>query len=321
MLKDKTVSIIIPVFNGEKYLPQCLQSLINQSHKDIRIFVVNDNSVDNSLSIATQFADKDNRITIIDNKKNRGVSFARNCALEKVDTNYFCFIDCDDWVEPDYISTLLNLFDNNTAFTCCGYKYQKRNNKNFKNKTFFNKTFTSEKALEEVVSDKYLFGFTWNKMFRSEALKQGIKFDQSLNAGEDLIFCISYLLNFPKSNVKYTSKKLYHYIKTKGSASGMSCNLQKFNNQKTLFDALENIKTLPELSNNKQFCSKINSWIFLMSLQFTVYSKKLKLKDEIKFFKNLSKKYLQDYKLQKNTYSSFRKHGVLLYNLIKMFIF
>lgn len=320
MIENKSVSIIIPVYNGEKHLSQCLYSLINQTHKNIKIIAVNDNSKDNSLKVLNEFAKSDSRITVINNKINHGVSFTRNCALEKTDTDYFCFVDCDDWVDPDYITTLLSLFDEDTAFTSCSYEYQKRTDRNFKNKKFFNKTFTIKEALSEVVSDKYLFGFPWNKMFRADTLKNNVRFDSDLYAGEDLVFCISYLLNTEKSNIKYTSKKLYHYTKTNGSASSMKCSVDKFNKQKNLFPTLENTKTVPKLSNNSDFCSKINSWIFLMSLQFTMYAKQLKLKNELIFFKNLSAKYLPDYKAQKKTYSSFRKYGVLMYNLIRLFI-
>ena len=316
----KEVSIIVPMYNCEKYLKECVDSLLNQTYKDIKVILVNDGSPDNSVEIAKEYAKQDKRVVVIDNKENRGVSSVRNDGLDKLDTEYFCFVDSDDRVEKDYVSTLLSMFDENTIFTACSYKYEKRNSKNFKSKKEKIITFTKNEALKEVVSDKTFFGFTWNKMYKKSILN-GVRYNKEVHAGEDLIFNIDYIDNCPENGIaKFTTKKLYHYTKTKGSASGMSCSEKKFFRQKTLFNALEKIKTVKNHNKDEEFCSRINSWYFLMSLQFTVYAHNLKLKEEKNFFKQKSKEYLLDYKKNKKAYSTFRKCGVLLYYLIRIFM-
>lgn len=97
------VSVIIPVYNGEKYLEKCLDSVINQSYKDLEIIVINDGSVDNTLNILKEYQKKDKRIIIID-KKNEGQAIARNIGLSKATGKYVTFIDSDDFVDLNMIN-------------------------------------------------------------------------------------------------------------------------------------------------------------------------------------------------------------------------
>ncbi len=318
---EKPVSIIVPVYNGEKYLQQCLNSLINQDYKNIKIYVVNDASTDNSVEIIKEFTKKDSRINLIDNSVNGGVSKARNTALQKLDSDYFTFVDCDDWVEPNFISKLVSMHDKNTLFTSCGYEYQKRSTKPYKNNSEIIKLYSANEAVGEVVTYKDIFCFSWNKLYKTSMLKS-LVFPEEVGLGEDSIFNIHYIANniTESAIIKSTNQKLYHYIKTKGHLSSMSCNKQKFYKQKTLFNALESSKTLPQLKDNKEFTERVNSIIFLLSLQFIVFSKKMKLKEEKQYFKSLAKKYKSDYKKQKNNYDTFRRHGIFLYNMINMFM-
>ncbi len=99
-MKKIKISIIIPVYNVEKYLSQCLDSLVNQTFKDIEIICVNDGSPDNSLEILNSYAQKDSRVKVI-SQENSGASIARNNALDHVTGEYIMFVDGDDWVELD----------------------------------------------------------------------------------------------------------------------------------------------------------------------------------------------------------------------------
>ena len=98
------VSVIIPVYNTENYLRACLDSVVNQTLRDIEIICVNDGSTDNSLSILKEYAQKDSRIVLI-NQKNAGVSVARNNAIAVAKGEYLAFLDSDDWFEPDAVET------------------------------------------------------------------------------------------------------------------------------------------------------------------------------------------------------------------------
>ncbi len=108
------VSIIVPVYNVEKYLKRCLDSLISQTLKDIEIICVNDGSKDNSDKILEEYARKDSRIIII-NQENQGISVARNNGMDIAKGKYVGFVDSDDWVDSDFFEKLYNAAEKNNA--------------------------------------------------------------------------------------------------------------------------------------------------------------------------------------------------------------
>ncbi len=102
------ISVIVPVYNVEQYLPKCLDSIINQTFKDIEIICVDDCSTDDSLNILKKFQNKDNRINILRHKINKGLSAARNTAIKTANGEFIYFIDSDDWIDLDYLETMFN---------------------------------------------------------------------------------------------------------------------------------------------------------------------------------------------------------------------
>ena len=104
MSKNPLVSIIVPVYNNEKYLRQCLDSITNQTFKDIEIILVDDGSTDNSASICEEYAKEDSRVVFI-HSENKGVSNARNIGIDKSKGKFIMFCDSDDWLENDYIES------------------------------------------------------------------------------------------------------------------------------------------------------------------------------------------------------------------------
>lgn len=105
------VSIIIPIYNVEQYLAQCLDSVINQTYKNIEIICVNDCSLDNSFRILDEYSKNDKRIKIINRENNGGLSAARNTGLDNASGKYIYFLDSDDWIDLDYIEKMLNAAD------------------------------------------------------------------------------------------------------------------------------------------------------------------------------------------------------------------
>ncbi|WP_150464413.1 glycosyltransferase family 2 protein [Francisella sp. XLW-1] len=115
------ISIIVPVYNTEKYLYRCLDSIINQTYKNLEIIIVNDGSSDNSLEICQQYANRDDRVILID-KENGGLSSARNTGLDVCNGQYISFIDSDDWVSKNYIESLyLNLMESDAEISFLAY--------------------------------------------------------------------------------------------------------------------------------------------------------------------------------------------------------
>lgn len=109
----KTISIIVPIYNVDPFLHQCLDSLVGQTYKNIEIIIINDGSQDNSKSVFSEYASKDDRIVIIDKEKNEGVAAARNDAMKIASGEYFMFVDGDDWIELDACERLMRIMDGN----------------------------------------------------------------------------------------------------------------------------------------------------------------------------------------------------------------
>lgn len=212
--ENDLVSVIVPVYNAERYLKIGVESIIKQTYKNIEIILINDGSKDGSLQLCKDYNEKDSRIRVID-KENSGVSAARNLGIANAKGKYVCFVDSDDYVESDYIEKLLNNVQDKTM-TFCGYyidSYKKcavispleikhRENECVKIKDSF--------------TDVFHHGFLaaiWNKIYEVERLRENdIRFDESLSLGEDLLFNLEYLKT-GINNFKYVSIPLYHYVK------------------------------------------------------------------------------------------------------------
>ena len=170
------VSIIVPVYNVEKYLETCLDSLVNQTLKDVEIICVNDGSKDDSLLILQDYARRDSRIKVV-NKENEGQSVARNIAIEMATGEYLGFVDSDDWVDSDYFEKLYNSAKKHDCdIACAGFKRCR------KNKQRVSKSFEAELVCTNV-NDKVRMdnlpshNYIWNKIYRLSTWKDlGIKF-------------------------------------------------------------------------------------------------------------------------------------------------
>ncbi len=112
------ISVLIAVYNTEKYLRECLDSLVNQSLKDIQIVCINDASTDSSGNILNEYASKDNRIDVIHFKENKGISKARNAGLEIAKGKYVCFLDSDDWMAPNTLEEIVDKFAEDPENDC-----------------------------------------------------------------------------------------------------------------------------------------------------------------------------------------------------------
>ena len=143
-MKEELVSIIVPIYNVEKYLEQCVISLINQSYKNIEIILINDGSTDNSIDIMNKYKKLDGRVKCYC-KVNGGLSDARNYGISVSKGKYIVFVDSDDYVEKDYISILYNLIiENNVKISQCGI-----------NKVYENKVLDIYKYDHMLLLDKY----------------------------------------------------------------------------------------------------------------------------------------------------------------------
>lgn len=209
MNSNKLVSIIVPIYNVEKYLEKCVCSILNQDYNNLEVILVNDGSTDKSLEICERLQKKDNRIKII-NQKNLGVSAARNNGFYYSKGDYICFIDSDDIIEIDMVSTLVKLLQENECevANCNIHIIEKdKTEKNFytnKNIKIYNSSELKKYFLLGKVSHA-----CWDKMYKREVLE---KVNFVLNStSEDRYFCWKLYKTINKMVV--TSKVGYHYIR------------------------------------------------------------------------------------------------------------
>lgn len=191
------VSIIVPVYNVEKYLKRCLDSLVNQTLKDIEIICVNDGSTDGSLAILDEYVRNDDRIVVI-NQENSGQSVARNRGIDVAKGEYLGFVDSDDWVSEDYFEKLYNSAIQNNAEIAVGgiIRLHRFNRRKFL--TFDKEIVTSDINLKFELCDMPEKSYVWNKIYKSSKLKEiGLKFEEGI-VFEDCIFTPQALFYFDK---------------------------------------------------------------------------------------------------------------------------
>ncbi len=225
MLKESknTISIIVPMYNVEKYLERCLKSIQKQSFSDFEVLLIDDGSSDNSAAIAQKFCDTDDRFHII-HKENSGVSDCRNIGLRKATGEYITFIDSDDYLSPDYLYVLYNTciqYDADMSY--CRFKYSYFNTGiSFPNFPSHKATvLDTDTAVDLLIRDMVLHSYPWNKLYRKSLFTEnGIEYPCMFF--EDL--ATSTLLLIHSNKLAITDKYLYYYVKHFNSiVSTMNC--------------------------------------------------------------------------------------------------
>lgn len=222
------ISIIIPVYNVEHYLDRCINSVLNQSFKNFELILINDGSTDNSLNICSKYADIDKRVRLI-SQINKGQGAARNTGLKYAKGNYICFIDSDDFIEKNYLSTLFNNIEKSDSdISAC--EYYLTNDVGKKNSVI---GFNAPQDIY-VLSGKETFaylckggsdanGVVWNKMYK-KALFDNIKFKEGYYY-EDEFFILP--LFYQAKKVSLVKKPLYDYVQRTGSTMHTPLTLKK----------------------------------------------------------------------------------------------
>lgn len=274
------ISIIINVYNGEKYIKKCLDSVVNQTYKDIEIVIVNDKSTDKTLDIIKSYKDK--RIKTINNKKNKGLSLSRNIGIDNSNGKYLYFVDVDDFIELDTIEYLYKLIKKyKTKMSTCRcldiYNYDYK----YKNDSEKIKILSSEEMLDKVLLTIDRSGTTWNKLF-DKKLFDNIRFeDRIIN---DVV--TTYKLVLECERIVFSNQIKYFYLRHKDSILGKKNPKHSID----LYDAaIERYNYIDKLYPNK-IENKICLLLLIMSL-FVMnneeVNKHLDEKNALKLFKEL----------------------------------
>lgn len=235
---DFKVSIIVPIYNAEKYLSNCIDSILHQTYKNIEIILVNDGSTDSSIEICEEYAEKDKRIIII-NKKNAGVSSTRNDGISISTGEYIQFVDCDDYIEYNMTEKLVEQMKTNADLVICGYKSVYIGKKNSTIENHISPVIGQYKKNEVVnylgeLFKNYFINPIWNKLYNTNIIRShNLRFIEDINMGEDLLFNLEYISAC--SSIKIINESLYHYLNFNNGSLTASYKKNLFINQKMLF--------------------------------------------------------------------------------------
>ena len=224
-IDDILVSIVVPVYNSEKYISSCVNSVLIQSHQNLQIILIDDGSTDSSSSICDGYLIKDRRI-IVKHKNNGGVSSARNVGIKLSVGKYICFLDSDDIYHPKFIETMvLNAEKHNADMVVCNYKTFLNDNEcdcaKFENKISILK---ADDVAENIICNDKFGGYPFNKLFLTSIVK-GISFKENISFKEDMVFCLEYVENV--YTCIYLDDPLYYYRINQSGASRGAFNLKK----------------------------------------------------------------------------------------------
>ncbi len=312
------VSIIVPIYNMENYLNRCLDSIINQTYKDIEIILVNDGSKDNSLKICKEYAKNDKRIILID-QKNGGVSSARNNGLDKATGEYLAFVDPDDWIDKDGIEKMVDFaLKQKCDIAFFDYKINDEIQKSEKVNLEYTKE-TKDEFIKLLISGE-VPGYLWRLLIKKDIIKKS-KFKLDLPMAEDLVFILEILNNVNKINK--LEDAFYNYFLTENSITRGSLKYKKNLHNTFLLNKYINklYKEHEKIANSKHI-SEIG--LYLLKMHRDGYDEKM-IKEEFDFlvndkkYKEMKQNYDQDKlsKIDKNIMKFIEKNN---YNqMIKYF--
>lgn len=218
MRNEELISIIIPIFNMSKYLEKCIDSVINQTYKNLEIILIDDGSTDNSGEICDRYLQKDNRIKVV-HQKNQGVSAARNEGLKHATGYYIGFVDPDDFIESKMYEIIINdIKENQCDIGICGIRSKNEDDITLKeDRKQENIVMNKKKFLNILIQDKMIATSVWDKVFKSELIKEK-RFNEKRVVGEDFELILE-VINNKKIKAVYNSSCLYNYLIREKSAS------------------------------------------------------------------------------------------------------
>lgn len=203
------ISVIINVYNGEKYIETCVKSILAQTYSNFELLIVNDGSTDRTATIANKLGESYANILRVIHSQNIGVSSSRHLGLTEAKGEYIIFVDVDDWVNPNYLQQLYEAIEREEAdMSICAYyeEYESGHQE-----IPLRKPLNTTDFIRDMIYGR-TWGVVWNKLFKTSLLKKhGITFEKGICNWEDVSFSLSYALFCKK--IAYVEQPLYHYVK------------------------------------------------------------------------------------------------------------
>ena len=235
------VSIIVPIYNSEIFLNNCIRSLVEQTEKNIEIILINDGSIDNSINVINKWKNIDNRIKILNNKTNKGVSYCRNLGIEMSNGEYLFFLDSDDWIDKN---TIENLYETIIKYKVdyvrfCYVKEFIDINKKLKQNIDIKKTYITQNEYSDYVYDQFINTYNFNSastgiIKRKFLIDNEIKFTEKYKYGEDYEFNLKLISKL--NHIVWLQNYYYHY---RTNIYSYTMNLTKESIKMKSMDAIE----------------------------------------------------------------------------------
>lgn len=212
------ISVIVPVYNAEKYIERSVNSILSQSYPYLEILLINDGSRDNSLSLCRDLAKKDDRITVL-TQQNGGAASARNAGLQAMTGKYVMMADADDFLVPDACETMIRAIGQNDL-VIAHFFFDIGSLSSPKGLLDGDRVLNENEFLTELAKRPGAFYFCalWNKLYRADIIRRlSLAFDPFFDWGEDFVFNLRY--DSAVHSVALVEKPIYHYVKVAGSTS------------------------------------------------------------------------------------------------------
>lgn len=312
----KLVTVIVPVYNVDEYLEECLESLIKQTYSNLEIILINDGSTDSSAKICDEYSSKYSNILVI-HQKNQGVSIARNNGINMAKGDYLLFVDSDDIISELYVETMVETMNNNNCeLVECSYTY---NLMDLEHEYIENKieSYKSNIVFNKMLSKNKFNGYIWNKIFIKDIIqKNKIYFKENVLIWEDMLFVLEYLKSIKK--VVIIDNKFYYYRNRIDSCCNEKISIEKLLSKLKVCNIFFDFKC-----SSEEFKENLNNIYLnlLIDLVFwdikynklsleerknaTIKIKKLKKISDIKFKQHIKLVVCWFYRISKNIFRLF----------------
>lgn len=287
------VSVIIPVYNGEEYLEECIKSLINQTLKNCEFIFINDGSTDSSKEIIEKYKLFDSRIKLI-NQENQGVSSARNNGLGRAQGEFIGFVDADDYVELDMFENLYKTIkEKNTDLVICNYESSLEGHKGISKldlpiNEVLNRDYIDNKLIRKFIESDEL-NTVCVKLYKKRIIdKYSVTFPKGVELGEDGLFNLRYMMNI--KNLIYIQYMGYHYREVEGSATRNIVEKDYFKRALDVYTT--KLNEIEEIKLNEKEIIDLKTTKFINSIISNIYiylipNEILSLNQRLKYVKNM----------------------------------
>lgn len=295
MIENKLVSVIIPVYNVEKYLSRCMDSVLKQTYRNIEIILIDDGSKDESGIICDRYAQKDKRI-ICKHIANKGVSNARNLGIDMSTGEYIMFVDSDDYIEVNMIEKMMNVMKNQDLVVCGICQIELNGNINLVYGTEIQYDYTKQDIIQgffdvSIIKD-FMYG-PFNKIYVKSIIGD-LRFSTDLRIGEDFLFVFEYITRC--NRIRIYDICLYNYVKRENSAMTAAFSEKRLDYIK----AVEKIERMC-VENYTYAKNKALMWGYIHRLNICIQmDKNIHIKKQYVNSYNSMKKYINEHREIKN---------------------